>query len=82
MGAAVGESVGVGVGASVGTDVGAPVGTDVGVGVGVCVSHVPSPRQILLSQSLPTRQLWPDPQGTQPLPTEVPPQSTSVSRPL
>jgi hypothetical protein len=28
----------------------------------VCVSHVPSSRQILLSQSLPTRQLWPDPQ--------------------
>jgi hypothetical protein len=44
----------------------------------VCVSHVPSPRQILLSQSPCARQLWPDPQGAQ----SPPPQSTSVSRPL
>jgi hypothetical protein len=39
----------------VGTAVGSAVGTEVGDGVGVCVSHVPSPRQMLLWQLPSTR---------------------------
>ena len=78
VGAGVGIGVGAYVGFAVGSFVGAAVGVFVGAFVGNSVSHVPDVH-LLNSQSASALQVLPSVHLGQPL---VPPQSTSVSRPL